>query len=274
MDAIRKALSDVKFRIPKALLQRTFVDRYSRYIPTTSGIDDQIEQLVVRGRVMVDCDLVGGVQMTIPLAGIEAQVFDNYTNVFRIPKSLTQGRSIVSAMSVQYVSAPQLLSYNGQNMAGVGVLTSPAEATPWNTLMGQVANTFDSIPITSTTNVRLIADNTISVQNGINAGAGAYLLCMVANDANMSNIHPRSYRNFSELVVWAVKAYIYNQLVIDVDAGELQGGFNLGMFKTVLESYSDADEAYQNYLKDVWRKVALMNDDASYQRLIRSRISR
>lgn len=54
-----------------------------------------------------------------------------------------------------------------------------------------------------------------------------------------------------------------------MDIGELQGGHNLGRFKEIVDSYSDAEKNHQTYLKEVMKKVLYMNDSESTKRLIK-----
>lgn len=270
MDPIRKSISDVKYAIPKAVLQAAFMDRYITPTPLGASLDSQIEHLVIRPRVMVDCDLVGGTQTTISLDNLPQEDAGNNTIVIRIPKSLTQGKRIITVLSFNYTNSAQMLGYNGYGMAGAGMQYSPGDNTVVNTLMSNLVASMDRIPVTSTTNVRLIAENTIAVQDGLRLTQGGSLLCMLANDDNMANIHPRSYHHFSQLVTWAVKAYVYNTLIVELDVGALKGGFQLGVIKTIIDGYSDSEQGYQDYLRDTWRQVALMNDSNSYRRLLRA----
>ena len=79
----------------------------------------------------------------------------------------------------------------------------------------------------------------------------------------------RYIRQFSELCVYAVQAYIYNEYIIQMDIGELHGGQNLGKFKEIIESYQDADELYRTFLREKMGKIFVMNDTESYTRFLR-----
>src|SRR5258708_5967832 len=63
MNPITKALAEVKYRIPPEVLHTVFVNRLERWRDTPKSIEDQLLNLVVRPRVMVDCNLVGGTQI-------------------------------------------------------------------------------------------------------------------------------------------------------------------------------------------------------------------
>jgi hypothetical protein len=261
MDAIRKAVSTVNFSIPKALLQRTFIDTYRQIGLQSLSVDAQIESLVIRARVLQDCNLLGGVRATIPLEGLAYDVIDKLTVVMRIPKNMTQGRSIMSVQSVNYVDMASMAGYAGFGTGAFNGAQAARENTELNVLMTSLMAAND---------VKLIAENTIMIKDGYRLAESGFLTCTLTNDENLANISPRSIPNFAQLVVLAVKSYIYNSLIIDVDVGQLQAGFQIGMFKTVLDGYSDSEEAYQDYLNNVWAKVAFMNDSTAYGNFIRA----
>jgi hypothetical protein len=102
--------------------------------------------------------------------------------------------------------------------------------------------------------------------------ATGFLRCLLAYDASMSQIQIGSILDFTELAVLGTKAYIYNAYKVPLDEGKVKGGFELGSFREIVESYSDAREQYNEYLRTIWRKVAYMNDRESYERLIRAQV--
>jgi len=271
MDAIRKAIADVRARIPKALLEKAFINRFQGWnSPIDNNIDAQIENLVVKQRVMPDCDLLGGTQVVIPLRGLETSYPDAYTTVIRIPKTLTQGRSITSVVTVGFISPSSLgaMAY-ANGVSGTAISTYPTRSTAVGNAMNALMNAFDRIPITSTAGVELIAENVIAVRDNLAVIGDSFLMCVLSNQDNMGNINPRSIPAFSELVLLATKAYIYNTLVVEMDMAELEGGFQIGVFKSILDTYSDADAAYVDYRDHKWKKIALMNDKVRWRNIVR-----
>jgi len=72
MGPINKALDEIKFRIPKQILDLIFVQRTNVWGNTNwknnvISIDECIMSTVIRPRVLVDCNLVGGAEVFIPL---------------------------------------------------------------------------------------------------------------------------------------------------------------------------------------------------------------
>lgn len=263
MNPISKAVDHVKFTIPRPILETVFIQRTQALRQLPASIDQHIIDQVIRPRVMVDLNLVGGTEMFVPLQGIAPNRVNQYTSVYRIPKDRTQGRSIVSVLNVTF-SDPTATSNYG---TATGCMSTELLTT------GQaMIDAMGTVPITSTAQVQLIAENTVMVRDTILLPANIYLRCLIANDENLSHLQIRSYRAFYQLVEYAVKSYIYNEYIIPMDIGELYGGHNLGRFKDIVDSYADAEELYQTHLRDVMGKVMLMNDNESYSRLLRMMI--
>lgn len=271
MMAVSKALEEIKFRIPKPILDAVFIQRTQQWRQTPVSIDEHILTTVVRPRVLVDCNLIGGTEAMISLQGLPADQINSdgtaignayaFTTVYRIPKAATQGRSIISVLNVTFSSGQSYSSsYAGMANQGGNAMLQAGSA---------VMDAMSPIPVTSTAKVQLIGENVVMVKDNVIMPANAFLRCVLANDENMSHLQLKSYRDFSNLVTLAVKAYIYNEYIIQMDLGELHGGQVLGRFKEVIDGYADAEELYQEYLTSKWQKIALMNDSESFTRLLR-----
>lgn len=261
MNPITKALDEVGFRIPREILQAVFINPYHQYRDMPTDIKEQIRFLVLQQRVLVDCNLLSGVEIRIPLDDVPSETVDGgYTTVFRIPKTKTNGRSIMSVFDVTYGDL-----YNTQSGYGVYQYsrTSPALSVASSVMEAQIRT-----PYVGTARVELIGENVVMVQDSIILPQNLYLRCAIENDANLNNIQARSYPVFSRLVELAVKSYIYNNYAIKLDMGELRGGVQIGMFKTIIEGYADAEQMYQEHLNEKWAKVAFMNDQESMHRFI------
>ena len=269
---ISKAIAEVKYRIPRQILEKVFVDGSRFYRPTlAASMEAQIENLVIRPRVLVDCNLIGGIQANIPLEGLNYEMPYQYTTVIHIPKDRTNGRSINSVRNVTFFNAAQAGALYGGAAAAAGFLSNnnSVDNTAAVTAAAGVMASYDKIPLTSTSRVSLIAENTILISEAGFLPTNSYLRCILENDTDLNNLPLRAYRFFSNLVEYAVKAYIYNALVIEIDAGELRYGQNLGAFKDVVSSYADANQNYLDYLKDKMESTLFMADEASYSRFIK-----
>lgn len=260
MGPLSRCIDEIKFRIPRAILEAVFIKRSERWRLTPVSLDEHILNEVIRPRVLVDCNLVGGTEVFIPLDGIEVERSNDYTSVYRIPKDRTQGRSIMSVLNITFSDPTKVSSYGVAAGVNQSIMLQAGQA---------VMDAMGSMPVTSTAYVQLIGENVVMVRDTVVLPANIYLRCLLANDDNMSHLQLKSYRDFSKLAELAVKAYIYNEYVIPMDMGELLGGQQLGRFKEIIDSYADSEELYQVFLQERFQKVLLMNDRESFTRFLR-----
>lgn len=260
MTPISKAIEEVHFNVPRDILDRTFLDPrlIQRGVPVS--VDTKIRSEVIEKRVLVDCNIYGAMQVAIPLAGLIPELLDPFSAIYRIPKSLTQGRSITSTLSVSF----------GQNTRMPGSNSFLNNSSPLITATNQILDSAMPIPTVSTAYVQLIGENTILIEGEITLPRDIYLRCMLSHDSEMTNIKPASYLTFSRLVVFAVKDHIYRNIQIPMDMGYLHSGMQLGTFKEIVDSYADASELYYTHLEEVWRKTSLMNDEISWRRHLKT----
>jgi len=249
MNAITKAINDVYYAIPKEILTIAFRDNNA---PPNPSLDDAILSRVIRPRVLVDCNLVGGVTQYIDLNKCGIYNYSQGVNleyVIDVPKQLTAGRSIISPigifMAIPHVGgAANLSSHDGPIANQLGnVMAAAAPATA-----------------IGTGRLELIGENMILVQDPITTIFGGSIKCSVENSENLSNIPPRGYIAFGKLVVHAVKAYIHTNLIVQLGKGYISQGHELGIVNDLINDYSSANEDYQQYLEEVWLKVAYHSD--------------
>lgn len=270
MDAIRYAIARVRQSIPPQVLEKCLINRQTQiYGLAGLNVDAQIESLVIRGRVLVDCDLVGGAMALIFIGDLPQARPDAVSTVIRVPKERTQGRAITSVQNVSFLNYAQAGTwFGGGSYYNIGMDANDTGVLAQ--LEASIMRANDKIPVTSTSAVQLISENVIMIRDLLTSPGNMYLRCMIANDSNLNNIQPRSYTAFAELVVYAVKAYIYNTMIIALDQYALQGGFELGVLKSTIEGYADAEQNYLDYLSQKWAAIAAMNDPMRFGRFIKS----
>lgn len=266
---VQKSIQEAKFTIPLEILQQAFapIRVYGR--PNALNIDSIIREKVIDARVKVDCNLVGGTQLDIPLRGLQPEEVPlpagtpySWALVYRIPMALTQNRVITRVLWIANTVAPisgtyTYASYNGSALtnAAMGVMQSQAP-----------------IPTMSTSHIDIINTNTIMIMDTNQWPYDCSMRVFVENDPDFSQLPAGAYPFFSKLVVYAIKAYIYNTLIIQVNSGELQFGQELGRFKEILDSYADANELYTEYLMNQWREVAAYSDPVTARDFFRINI--
>lgn len=270
MNILKKMVSELKFRIPEEILKLVFKDKeHWRSIDNNVSIEQIILNTVVRPRLLVDCDIVGGTEVIVPLEGLSPLFIDVNTIVYQIPSHLINNRTIISVMSVSYL--PYTSSYNASGLGSTPV--NMQSMNDINAVANRVGMSHSSMPVISNANVELIDDNTVLIRDQYKITGAYQLRCRVANEKNLNNIKARSSLIFAKALEYCVKSYIYNKMIIKLDMGYLSGGQEMPSIRNYVESLSDAEENYQTYIKEVVSKVSVMNDEIAYTRFIKSQLS-
>lgn len=256
MNAIDKAIQDVFYAVPRKLLDIAFIKYNSSVNNYQMSLSAIIRDTVVIPRVMTDCNLIGGSQVHIPINRCELLEEDDYKVVIRVPMSLTNGRSIVSVSELS------------ERMVDVG-----SRQSNLSDLSAQLVKPLPNFDSSITTQLRLIGENVVFIENVQPFTFQLELECLVENDKAMSNLAPAFYQHFSKLVTLAVKAHIYNACIINMDEAYVQSGATIGVLKSIVESYADANELYQTFFAETWSKVSIMADQSRYEQQIRGSIA-
>jgi hypothetical protein len=257
MNAVSYAVSTIKQRINREILNLAYLTDYGQIETIESIIEG-----VIKRRPMVDSNLMSGTAMMVRL--YEEYVFfeDEYGNkTIQLPKDILGGKSITAAHSIiRQENFTETYRYT-EGTRDTGDILDAA------TLMYDNS----SMPFTVVTaNLSVIGDKTIAIMDNIGCLDNLNLKLMVSNNAIMNNLDNRAKMTFMKLCTLAVKADIYNKTIIKIDEGELVQGHNLGRIKSIIESYSDADEQYYDYFEDKWRKVMHMADPVLSNGLIKT----
>jgi len=263
MGVIQKAIRDVKWAIPKEVLEETFMASEARRSfgrrSTPISVDALIREKVINARVLEDCKLVGGTQVEIPLDNVPVEQVDVNRFIYRVPMAATQNRPISKVLSI--IFGPT--SVANQNHAGMAGYSQIIEATQG------MLNSHANIPVVSSAYIRLIGENVVLVSDYVSIPRRSYLSCILEYDDELSTMGHMTYPHFSKLVELAVKAYIYNHQIIPMGMGQLSGGMDLGRYREIVDGFADANQMYQEYVRDIWTKVALMDDPKSRERHLR-----
>ena len=255
MNALTKALSEIKFNIPPEVLQIGFVENFNRVNHIVS-LDERILNSVIRARVLVDANLAGGVVAKIPISNCRYFEVNRGEWVIEVPKNLTQGKSIVNLLS--------LVAY-GSATSGFPVNNVSPLISATNTMFNNMTHE----NIVQTSRLELIGDNTVLVEDPSVAIFNSTLRCNLEFSSDLGELNPRYYHVFSKLCVLGVKSYIYNNCKVKLDQGYVYGGHELGSIGDIIDGYSDAEEMYQEHLNTVFKKVAYMNSSDNMARLIK-----
>lgn len=271
MNNLVKILEEIKFTIPEKILRETFKeDNNYRIRSAPFSLDNEIKNKVLKPRFFVDCDLVGGQEAIINLYDLDPKFIDYFSMVYDIPPERLNYKPIVSALSVSSMPYPNSSPLSSPTSIGT-LPNNPMLDTAGAASM--VMNSHANIPDVSTSRVDIIGDNVIMVRNTQRIAAAYQFRCILANDPELQNINPRYIKRFANAAILCVKSYIYNTLRTDLDMGFLSGGQELGYVKEYVESLSDAEQMYQEFLSTILKKVSLMNNSVENERLLRRQFS-
>lgn len=276
MNALLYAINEIQQKIPLDILQAAFnIDENERTI-NLSSLGDKILRKVIKKRVMLDANIVGGIETTIPLNNIAPSFFEHFFTVYQIPPELTNNKEIISALSISFMPANGYFGQVGGQYGGSGMNSNNTFGATFNPMMNvadRIGNAASSTGVMTNAHLEIVAYNTIAVYAHYRSLANFGLRVVLENDSNMNNISPRSYKHFSQLCTLAVKAYIYNKLIIALNNGYLSGGQDLGIFRQKIEAMESAEDDYNTFLRDVWTSVAMMNDTTRFNRFLGSMIA-
>ena len=275
---INYALSYIKRHIPPQILERFFgPQKYQQlrrdpFMP--SNIDALIIEKVIYGIVSLDIDTIGSTEAVIPLRGLPIERIDNDKYMVHIPKRLTNGRTITSALAMVFYGMENIYPSIGATLAG-GINSANTSCTnPLLYSASALGNSYKPMPTTQTSNVRIVDGHTLLVEDLMMPTQDSYLRCILSTDREFSTLSKHTWRHFGHLCMLATKMYIYNNHTLDIDMAELVGGQELGKFKEIVEGYADSAEIYVEYLEDTWRKIQYMADEPRYTRMLKGLVGR
>lgn len=256
--ALNVLMNEIHFKIPREILDLAF-NKSGNYRNPSTTIDDEIATEVLRKKVMVDLNLASQEQAIIPLSSCECIFADTAKTAFFIPKTLTEGRSIVSVHNM----------LSGFHLHGDSTLTNHklTGSTILDNAMN-IMNSLDNVNIRQTSRIDLIGENTILIDEGMLEHLAINVTVVLENETNLNNINPKAFKILAEGCVLAVKWYIYNSLIIQINKGVLYAGHELSIIKDIIDEYKDLDKDYDEWYETKWKKVAFMQNDKAMDKYI------
>lgn len=269
MNAIKYAIDRImETDIPRPILAVTFLSRFANpNDPTMYTIASKLQEKIIYNRVITDMELTYSTMVTIPLSQCTRVQGDTYSSIWHIPKSLTQGKSIISVSEIANSSGSIIVADGINSFAGMPGVTSPYQLGygPTGAIVGasnQLLNSVSPIPNISNALVYLISDNTILIKDAALSPASMHVRAFVEMDEGLNHLQRAYYPVFYELVLLATQAYIYNNVTLEQDNAFISSGGELNKFKEIVDGFSDASELYKEKLAE-WPASALLNDPES-----------
>ena len=267
MTPIQFALAEIRDTIPDELLTMAFSPKV-RYRTlrnktfSTNTVEQQIVDLVINGRVRRYVDSQGAQEVDVPLAGLHIEHIGTNAWTCHIPKTRTKGRRITNAISVHIAYANAIGNLGHIGVSGVSTYTNvggDCGKSDTTRMIERIVQANKPMQTTWTADVYLIDENTIFCEDRIVSG-NLSLKCMIASDDEFSFIHGAYVQDFAELCLLATKAYIAKNLRITADKAYLESGMELGTIREYIDSYTDAEEQFKDFVKERWRKIQRLTD--------------
>lgn len=235
MNAIDDTIRNLKYTIPEEILEIAFLE-YADVNHRMISLDERIKATIILGRVIRDCSRTEGVQVMIDVNRCIVNQLERGEYLIKVPKELTEGRSIVDVLSL--TSNVYYTNIGGLTPNGNSILTYS------NKMYSNTA----SANFQQTARMELVGDNLIYVYDPTILVNRTVIRANVEYDDNLTNMHPTVFPVFNRLVELATMSYIHNKLKINLDKGYIYAGYDLSVIREIVDSYSDAEQMYKEYL--------------------------
>lgn len=272
MNALIYAINEITHVIPHELLQAAFTIDDSPETVNLNTVDDKILRKLLRKRVLIDMNITGGIETIIPLNSVQPSFYEYFYTIYQIPPEMTMNKEIVSALNIMLMPGSGVFgqgNLGGNSFGNIGYMNE----NPVMNVANRIGSAASPSGVLSNAHLEIVGYNTILIYANFRVLTNFGLRVLLENDSNLNNIQPRSYKDVSMACVLACKAYIYNKLIIPVNSGYLASGQDLGMFKSILESYSEAEADYNTFLRERLGAVLFMNDTTRHNRFLSSMIN-
>lgn len=270
MNLIQQAVNKViNFIIPHHIVREAFKDKLPQYRGAPISLDELVMIKVIRPRVLIDMDVKGGQIMVVDTDGVQPAYVDMRTSIFELPAEKFMYRTMLSVLSASFI--PYAISFNNNN--------TPAYYMPNGnnsdllSAAQRVGNAMSNMQPLSTSDIEIIGYNTILIRQNIRSTGIYSMRILVGNEENLNNLPIKMLPQITKLCEYAIKAYIYRELIILMDQGFLEGGQSIGSIKSIVESYADANEMYETYLKEEIGGAAHLADPTRKRRFLKLSIS-
>lgn len=257
MNAINKALNEIKFNIPIEVLNIAFLEYGGTNINKVISLDERIMAAVIRPRVLVDCNLISGIDMKIDLTDIMINRLYTGEYLLEVPKAATQGKSILMPLEI-VCNVVYANTYPALN------------ASPLTATASVMYNNLAQHSVIQSSRLELIGENTILVHDPSVIIINGALRCKVEYDSNMSSLPPTAFIHFGKLCTLATKAYIYQHTKVALDQGYVYNGHELSVITEIIDGYSEANDLYYEFLETVMRKTLYVTQSDNLNRHIRA----
>lgn len=271
LSPLQRAFSDIFATIPQVILQAAFNPTARADISLDTAILNQViiprvkDAVSVRGGRVTEIVLYQDWAHFTPSPSQFALGAGGTYSTFVIPPEARENRDISNILGIQLLSSMSSgtnhSQFNNVMARGVSVASLGMQA-----IRAQTAANVVSLPTPE-----LRDGNTIVLNPPQNNFIPWVITVRLCYDDAFSNMPAPLLEPFSKVVLCAVKAYIYTQLYLRIENNMVLRGAEIGAIKTIVDSYADANEKYEEAL--VSMGGAEIFDPARTARILRRIVS-
>lgn len=248
---IEIALNQVFYSIPNEILYRVFQNQSESGLPIP--VHESVKRHVIVGRVLQEVNTIGGgKQKEVPLkeeyeeSVEQTELYRHWPSqsyrLYRIPPEEREGVEIADVIEVRSPMNSAGMPYPSYGHSGLGNTAPDAANKALESYTGQSYMPKPMVEPIGGDMVRISPANFQFVE--------WTLVIKLCYDQNFTNLNKSAIMPFAKLVVAAVKSYIYNKLILQMDRIEIEGGVELSNFRTIVEGYEMAEDEYQELLSN------------------------
>ncbi len=255
---INYAIQRIKNSVNKEILAIGLMEDNLGY-NTAVSLDEKILFKIIKGYLLLDLNILSTISKKIDLSSCSVTYYQNpnkeYEYIIEIPDEVTDGKEVVSASFVLYNNV----------LPAMGMIAGDAMSNGLNSIM-QAHSTLNTLVVNR---LDVIGRNIVLVNTGnLNwTFMNSVMEVSLAPNPNMSHVKKSAIIYFGDLAVLAAKAWLHNELFIQVDQGYIKGGHSIDSIKSRIDDYSSAENDYKEK-RDGWEKIALMLDTSFYAKFI------
>lgn len=246
-DVINILLRDLYMKIPELILNEAF---RRKQLQSNRTLDALIKEYIIVDVVLHNCNLYAGKTKKIVLYQDYGKSIDdtmmhsamsgNY-GVYAIPPEARENRPITAVLDIAYPTTLALFgTFPNNAVSGRSVANG----------MDEALSSFTHTPAYLTPSPILIDGDAgiVQLQPPASLHVDWILSCLLAFDKEFSNIGLNLINPLKNMTVLATKAFIYNELWLRLNQGYLESGSQLEAIKTIIESYADAHDKFEEAL--------------------------
>jgi len=250
MDIVRDAIMRlIMTSIPKPILHEAFVPKNTGIIVPNS-VDYYIYQHVVIDRILPDLNLHAGKKINIALEAADLEstlpssspIADGSYNagIYRVPAHKREHHNIAHVIELLHTH-PQMSGYYNETVQGNSVCSLTRDLLTSNT--GGEAFSLPR-PV-------MLSQNLIKLDPILSMQTDFILVALLEYDKSFTNINRGSIRPLAKLALVGTQAYIYNELILKIDAAKITAGQEYGEFGRIVKEYEGKNEEYEERLLDL-----------------------